>query len=341
MDTFESTGKQVIAGRIIEKRKPALTATPEFPRTLNVELNNVCNHKCSFCAYPLMERDTGNIDRERLEYWLRDAYRLGARELGLHSGAEPFASKQLEHFVAYAKRLGYEYVYISTNGSLATPERMRKVIDAGIDSIKFSINAGDRETYKRVHGRDDFDRVIEHLRFARSYRLESARPYLAISFVVTSDSSPTVDALRQLTTDLVDEFIVLQELNLSGQLPSHGERAWKKDQVCPIPFNKLHISWEGFLRVCCNDYENLLALHDLNQMSLKEAFYSPEFRAFRERHLTDALEGSLCFNCKYDCKTPVQPLSPELYFRTHHSDVGPSISHSENILPPPGVGVDH
>ena len=334
MDTFESTGDHLIADRIVKKRGASLTATPPFPRALNVELNNVCNHKCSFCAYPLMERDAGNISRERLEFWLRDAYRLGTRELGLHSGAEPFASKQLEHFVGFAKQIGYEYVYISTNGSLATPARMRKVIDAGIDSIKFSINAGDRETYKQVHGRDDFERVMEHLRFARSYRGDRQKPYLAISFVVTKLSAPTVEPLRALTADLVDEFITLQEQNLSGQLPSEGERAWKKEQVCAIPFNKLHISWEGFLRVCCNDYENLLALHDLNQVSLEEAFYSAEFRAFRERHLNDKLEGSLCFNCKYDCKSPVQPLSRELYFRTHHTDAGPSITHTATIQPP-------
>lgn len=220
---------------------------------------------------------------------------------------------------------------ISTNGSLAVPQRMPTVIDAGIDSIKFSINAGDRETYKQVHGRDDFDRVIEHLRFARSYRGDRSKPYLAISFVATKQNTGTIDSLRRLTADLVDEFIVLQEQNLSGQLPRDRERALKKDHVCPIPFNKLHISWEGFLRVCCNDYENLLALHDLNEISLEEAFYSPEFQAFRERHLKDRLEGSLCFNCKYGCKAPVQPLSPELYSRTHHSASGPKLSHSATI----------
>lgn len=331
MDTFESTGKQLIAERIVTKRDAALSVTPPFPRALNVELNNVCNHTCTFCAYPLMERDAGNINKEKLENWLREAYKLGTRELGLHSGAEPFASKQLEYFVAFAKQIGYEYVYISTNGSLATSERIKKIIDAGIDSIKFSINAGDRESYKSVHGRDDFNKVIEHLRFARTYRGDMDKPYLAISFVLTELTKTTVDSLKQLTSGLVDEFVTLQEQNLSGQLPSAGERARKKEQICPIPFNKLHISWEGFLRVCCNDYENLLALHDLNAMSLEDAYYSLEFQALRERHLTDQLEGTLCFNCKYDCKTPIQPLSFPLYSLTHRSTSVPKISFSTTI----------
>ena len=305
---------------------------PPFPRNVNIELNNVCNHACRFCAYPLMEREHGNIDTAMLEQWLADAYRLGSREIGLHSGAEPFASKQLEHFVAYCKNVGYEYIYISTNASLANPVRMAAVIDAGIDSIKFSINAGDRETYLKVHGNDHFDRVLEHLRFASTYRGAGKKPYLAISFVVTRDNEHTVEALRELTRELVDEFIPLRETNSSGQLPREGERALKAKDVCAIPFNKLHISWEGYMRVCCNDYENVLAVEDLRKVSLEEAFYGDRFTDFRRRHLEDRLEGSLCFNCKYDCKTPIQPLNPELYFTTHGSDKGPPATYSPIIF---------
>ena len=302
----------LVKRRMEAKREAEFSARPPFPRSINIELNNVCNHSCSFCAYALMERERGNIDDARLEGWLADAYRLGSREIGLHSGAEPFASKQLEHFVAYCKKLGYEYIYISTNGSLATPTRMKSVIDAGIDSIKFSFNAGDRETYRKVHGKDHFDRVLEHLRFASTYRGKKKKPYLAISFVVTRENAHTVKKIRELTRDLVDEFIPLQETNSSGQLPREGERALKAKDICAIPFNKLHISWEGYMRVCCNDYENLLAVEDLSKTSLEEAFYGDRFTDFRQRHLDDKLEGSLCFNCKYDCKAPVDRKSTRL-----------------------------
>ena len=41
-----------------------------------------------------------------------------------------------------------KYTFLTTNGSLARPEIMKKVIDAGLDSIRFSVNAADREMYK-------------------------------------------------------------------------------------------------------------------------------------------------------------------------------------------------
>ena len=58
---------------------------------------------------------------------------------------------------------------MTTNGAMADPEKMKKVLDAGLDSIRISINAVDREMYKVLHGKDDFEIVLENIRFMREY----------------------------------------------------------------------------------------------------------------------------------------------------------------------------
>ena len=78
--------------------------------------------------------------------------------------------KRLSEFVREGKRLGYEYIYINTNGALANAKRAQPVIDAGCDSIKFSINANNKEDFKKVHGYDDFDKVLENLKWIYEYR---------------------------------------------------------------------------------------------------------------------------------------------------------------------------
>ena len=331
--TMRKAEQHLVSERMKKNRIAELSLTPPWPSHVNIELNNACNHSCAFCAYSVMERTKGNISQERLERWLLEAYELGSRVLGLHSGAEPFASPQLEHFTGYAKKIGYEYVYISTNGSLATPERMKKVIDAGMDSIKFSINGGDPETYQKIHGKDHFDKVLGHLRFASEYRGQRKKPYLSISYVIVDANAHTVDRLQKLTDGLVDEFVSFHATNQSGQVPGvGGPTLFLTEGVCAIPFNKLYISWEGFLRVCCNDYENLLALEDLSRVSLKEAYYGKRFQEIRRRHMENKLEGTLCHNCKNDCRAPVQPLNAELCFVTHRTDQGPPISYSPKIF---------
>ena len=58
-----------------------------------------------------MNRKAGNIDVKNLEKWLIEAHKLGTREIGLASGTEPLASKYLEHFIKFSKKVGYEYTY--------------------------------------------------------------------------------------------------------------------------------------------------------------------------------------------------------------------------------------
>ena len=60
--------------KILKKIKKIHNASfiidPPFPKSINVELNNVCNHKCNFCAYQFMNRKAGNINVKNLEKWL-------------------------------------------------------------------------------------------------------------------------------------------------------------------------------------------------------------------------------------------------------------------------------
>ena len=52
---------------------------------------------------------------------------------------EPMTCKWLDEYIKFCKDEGYAYA-ISTNGSLGNFEKYQKIIDAGIDSIKFSVN---------------------------------------------------------------------------------------------------------------------------------------------------------------------------------------------------------
>jgi organic radical activating enzyme len=289
--------------------------TPDVPRTILLEVSNLCNHACVFCAYPKMTRPGKRMDLALTERGLREAYALGTREAGFYSGAEPFTTPDLETIVELAKAIGYEYTFISTNGSLATEARLTRLIDGGLDSIKFSINAGDRETYKRIHGQDHFERVLRHVKFASDYRARVGAPlYLAVSFVgIDNDAASNVGtraALEALVGPWVDEIFFCDATSENGQMiglePDEITAPWQ------LPFFRLHVSAEGYLRMCCNDYQNYLRLVDLNHSSLRDAWYSPIFREMRRRHLENRLEGTLCHNCIHNANTPIEPIVPAL-----------------------------
>lgn len=284
--------------------------TPPIPRQIQIETTNICNHACDFCAYPDMVRPKAVMKPELFRRLVKEAYELGSREIGLFAGAEPLTCKSLEEFIAYCTEVGYEYMYISTNGALATPERFRKLLDAGLSSIKFSINAGTRESYARVHGKDDFDKVLANVRFVSEYRgTLGRRVYLGVSFVGTAATTPEFDTLKSVVSPYVDEIIFYEANNQSGQKDGLPLPPFKE---CVLPFNKLHISAEGYIKACCNDYDNLLAIEDLNGAGIAQAWLSERFRELRRRHLADDLDGTLCGKCLHNSPAQAAALNPGL-----------------------------
>lgn len=288
-----------------------LQLLPPFPKEILIEVANICNHACRFCAYRLMTRPKASMDFELYSRVLTDAFSAGAREVGLYAGAEPFTVKGLDRYVARAKEIGHEYIYCTTNGSLATRDQLMRVIGAGLSSLKFSFNGGDRESYLRIHGKDHFDRVIENIRFVAEYRKTLGRPFrLYASFVEMAENAASYPAMKELVGPLVDDIFHHKAANVSGQNPDLPTIQFKGH--CPQPFSRITVSQEGFMRVCCNDYQNMLAIEDLNRMPIQEAWYGERMVEMRRRHMEYRLKGTICYNCLTGKNVRAYPVNPLL-----------------------------
>ncbi|MDP2939796.1 MAG: radical SAM protein [Candidatus Omnitrophota bacterium] len=268
------------------------------------------------------KKGINNIQRSLLERILNEAYDLGVRSVGFYTTGEPFVSNKLAESVAMAKRIGFYYVYITTNGVLATPDRMRTVVEAGLDSVKFSINAGTPDTYRRIHGVDAFDKVLNNLKFIVEYRKKIGRPFkIYVSYVVIRQNQEEWEMLKHLVAPFADYVLFFAVYNQGGmigeidQLSPAEELKNKfpctKKAPCSMVFNRLHITCKGYLTICCVDYQNYLVVADLHKSCLKEAWCSDMFVEIRRRHLQDMLKGTQCYNCIYDKHEKTRPLMPE------------------------------
>jgi molybdenum cofactor biosynthesis enzyme MoaA len=261
------------------------------------------------------------LDLKLFERFVCEAVELGLREIGLYTTGEPFFMKNLEEYVATAKKAGTRYIFLTTNGALATPDRAVRVIEAGLSSIKFSVNAGSRGTYSLVHGHDDFDKVIDNITFISRYRDEHA-PHLRLfaSCAVTRMVEEEKDLLSSILLPLVDDLAFFGVDGQSGQsmvqlpdlqssmtpsFPPVGHAS-----PCAMLWNRVHLTWEGYLTLCCVDYENALTYADLKQAgTLQEAWHNATIVRMRQRHKSQELQGTLCQNCLYGTKDPIHPLT--------------------------------
>jgi len=293
---------------------------PPFPKTSLIELSNACNHACVFCTNPRMKRKKGFLNIEIYEKFVRDAIALGLRNVGLYSTGEPFLMKNLNDYIRIAKDAGAGYIYITTNGALATPEKLISAIDAGLNSIKFSVNAGTRETYKLTHGADNFDKVMENIRFVSNYRKEKNIDLtLMASCVLTKYTDDEEEIVKDQLLPLVDDLAFygvfaqfgqsIDQLDMLRSTMTDSYPELGKASACSMVWNRVHLSCEGYLSMCCGDYENALVYADAKVSSLEDAWHNHVITEMRKRHQAQELDGTLCKNCLYGTKDRVLPIT--------------------------------
>lgn len=300
---------------------PRYEVSPPFPLEVLLDITSFCNHACAFCANP----DIGakaTVDHEVALRFLKEAHALGARRLGVFGTGESFLIKSLPDYIRAAKDIGYEYAYIKTNGSMAVPDKLHPVLDAGLDSLRFSIHAGTRATYAQVQGRDDFDKVLANLKDADAYRKARKLPVeLAVSFVLTAKGAPELETLKKVAGAWVDRWDV-QELNTQcgnvlensaeGEVVFGGPRYDRERGLCKLPFSGISLTPEGFVSACIMDFYGSLIVGDYAKQGLKEIWDGEVYRNFRKRHLDGALKGLICDSCIHNRPSEHAPLIEKL-----------------------------
>lgn len=301
--------KSKIADRLIENSETSeRILEPKFPKLIQIETTNICNHKCFFCAYTEMERKKAHIDKDLFIRIVKECYELGSREIGLFSGAEPMTCKWLDEYVRICKDIGYSYTYISSNGSFDI-ERYKKVVLAGLDSIKFSVNGGDEKTYEKVHGKNDFKKVVNNIKLLNFFRKENnLKLWLGVSFVAVPETEKSFLNLKDILGNYVDEIIMYNANNQSGQ----KDLPMPNFKNCSLPFNKAHFTVEGYMRACCNDYENNLAIESIKEKKIIDVWNSVIFKDLRKKHLEDKMDGTLCGKCIRNSSAEIKPLNENL-----------------------------
>ena len=306
--------------------KDMFTTIPPIPGGgMIIEVTNRCNHNCIFCYQHKMTTPKHDIDKDIAMRIISEAYDLGVREVGFSKSGEPFLNPDLDEYINRAATTGYEYIYLTTNGIRANVDRVKSAVQAGLNSIKFSINAINAEEYRFIHGSsvNDFQIAYQNLKDAYAYRKESGMKFkIFVSYVETKYTMHKREAIYQMFSPYCDEVLIVAAWNLGGYNPEvRTELSTQEMDVdydssrhvpCPVPFNALTITSDGYLSGCCVECQNFLAVADLHNMTLKEAWESDIFKSFRKRHMERDIRGLACENCISNAMIKPQPLNYEL-----------------------------
>ncbi len=235
---------------------------------LEIETLNRCNGECAFCP---VNRHADPRPRQRMSEELFRTIIAELRSLAyrgevcLYSNNESLLDSRIEDFLAHArKELPAARILLSSNGTLLTPERYRKIID-NVDLFYVNNYVDDFKPTPRG----------EEIR-----ALAASRPdWWAKTHVVVRYRGEVMSSRGGLAPNKRD--LPLPTLQVG----------------CSLPATQCIIRPDGKVSLCCNDATGKMTLGDVARDGLAGVWWSEGFEKVRLAILSNRAGVELCRHC--------------------------------------------
>jgi MoaA/NifB/PqqE/SkfB family radical SAM enzyme len=295
-----------------------MSATPPAPISAKVEITAACNWACKFCIKSVRP-DNRIMERELYLRLLDEMKEAGVSEIGAFWIGESMIVKDLPWYIRKAKDLGF-FVFLTSNGAAATEDRIKGVFDAGLDSLKWSVNFYDDEQFEEIAQvpRKQRERSFKMIRAAKRIRDEGGYScqLSASSIKFTGEQGEKIREVLEEVNKYVDRPAYFLPLyNMSGATPTNlsewqpiAGNPGRADMMRPtLPchtagFTEAFITVDGQLTACgfgTGTVDGSLVMADLKEMSFMKGWHHPKYQELRQAHLNGDVHGTACESCAY------------------------------------------
>jgi len=196
---------------------------------LRLAVTDRCNLRCFYCmpeeGIKYLPKDA-LLSYEEMERLVRIFCELGVNKVRI-TGGEPLVRRDVVPFLYRLKETpGLETINITTNGLLTT-KYLRDLQQIGIKSINLSLDTLDKERFKKITRRDEFEKVHETL-----HQLIDSGISTKINMVVM-DGKNTEDILpmAELSTKQPVSVRYIEEMPFNGSEEGNPSLKWDSKKI--------------------------------------------------------------------------------------------------------------
>jgi radical SAM protein with 4Fe4S-binding SPASM domain len=146
-------------------------------------VTNICNAKCTFCAYPKVVAnktlETGVMSFEVFKKAVDEWAALGGQSLDLTPVVgDPLVDPGILQKVDYAvNTAGLKDVYLTTNAILINKnDTYKKLIDLGIAAVFISTQGASKDVYEKIYGVKKYEEAMSGVRNLMDYNRSKGEP---------------------------------------------------------------------------------------------------------------------------------------------------------------------
>ena len=300
------------------------------PKSVKIELTARCSLRCKYCAVRTRtKKPKPDMDFYYFQKITEDMRISGVEEIGLFYLGESFMNPiLLVDAIKWCKRLGFQWLFLTSNAVNADPLAVRQCMDAGLDSLKWSVNWADLKQFQEITGGSEaqFVHALEHIREAWQERAKNGGFNTIISASSILYEGEQLKKMQTMLDENVRPFVdkhywlPLYQMSMYkdklekelGYIPTAGNCGRIDDTTmqpttpklpCWCTITEGHVRVDGGLSACGFGADDRFDMGILDGTNFMRQWNSPKFVELREAQLRtlkegqNALKGTICEVC--------------------------------------------
>lgn len=282
--------------------------------SFGIETTNICNADCSFCGYRYMERPKVVIEDELYRKAIDEFNASGGGTLNFTpTVGDPLVNKDLVAKIQYAHAKSNIFdIFLYTNGILLDRIGYEALLTSGLSRLAISTYFGDKESYKKIYGKDRYETVVENMLGIARLNQELGHPVrITLHLRVDQDDAwKDLDDYRQIEelvgkenisylteydtwSGLIDEQDLPEGCTVVEPMPLEE----KKKSPCFELYRRIHVLADGSVGACvCADLETEIHIGDLKNQTLKQIWKGDALQRYRDTWAGDGMP-KVCQGC--------------------------------------------
>jgi organic radical activating enzyme len=285
-------------------KSPELNILSKYPPCVQIEPASICNFRCVMCCQ--IDRSFSSKSEGYMGFMDMGIFKAAIDELEKNVEAVTFASRgepmlhpQIGEMLEYAsdKFLGLK---LNTNASMLSEDNCHKILQSGLQSIVFSVDAFDAQTYEKIRVNGKFEEVkmnIEMFHKIKTTQYPQSNIIAKLSGVKLNPDqdfaggvklNPDQDfaEMERFWQGLVDEVAFVPYSPLESAYENITNDII---EPCSDLWRRMFLWWDGKVNPCDYDYKSILTeCEELKfpQRSLSDIWNSDFYRNLRNIHIT-------------------------------------------------------
>ena len=275
----------------------------KVPFLATISIGNTSDFKCVYCGQH--KKDPSGYKMMSMEEFVLVADQLSGfgaplRQVTFVSSGETLLNRRLPDMIRTVKeRKLADKVKVITNGSQLSPDYTDRLIEAGLDNIKISLQGITQEAYEKTCGVPmDFDRYIHNIAYLYAHR-KSCKVHVKVIDIALSEGEDKkfYDIFRPISDSMYIEHCVQEGVISDNKYFQEVTDA----AICPLAFYSLFIDEHLDVFPCCMVNRDMVEpeqfLGNIRDTTLCH-LWQTSFQKIWRGLLTHTIEaGHVCYDC--------------------------------------------